>query len=227
MRDVSREGTDKQDTHRINEDASIAGDRVEPATRALELLIDGELKLLAIYDSRQASADTRTAALATAAIALPPLILSLSKSFRSNAALLHVSYFAVVIVAIGIVLARAWNAWRRRAHDKPSEIGATETEKHATNAKANAKPSWWPRISAEGPAVKDAREKWRKYQDDTHLDQADPVRVQQLALEMWRARADDSRHVAEIKDIMSVAAALLLALALLITGILVVNAHFS
>jgi hypothetical protein len=206
---VSSKQTELPPRYVIDEETSIGSDREESAIDALERLIDGELKLLAIYDARQASADTRTAALATAAIALPPLLLSLSKSFTSNAALLRVGYLVVVIAAIGILLVRVWNAWRTR----PS----TNTEGVAGGL----------HVSAEGAAVADARAKWRGYQKVKQVGQADPVRVRQLALEMWRTRADDSRRVAEIKDIMSVAAALLLAIALLITGILVVNAHFS
>jgi hypothetical protein len=161
---------------------------------------------LAIYDARQGSADTRTTALATAAVALPPLILSLSKAFRSNATLLHVSYLAVVAFAIGILLARAWNAWRKRPRD-------------ADGGRLH--------VSAEGAAVADASHHWRDYQTAKQVGEANPIRVRQLALEMWRARAGDSRQVAQIKDIISVVAALLLVLALVITGILVARAHFT
>jgi len=56
----------------------------ERATKALELLIDGELKLLAIYDQRQSNADSRTTALATSAIGLPTVVLALAKGFSTN-----------------------------------------------------------------------------------------------------------------------------------------------
>ena len=82
--------------------------------KALDALIDAELKLLAIYDNRQASADARTTALATAAIGLPTLILGVSKSFASNALLLKIGYAGVIVAAFIVVAARSWNAWRRR-----------------------------------------------------------------------------------------------------------------
>ena len=44
----------------------------ERVTKALDLLIDGELKLLAIYDQRQSNADSRTTALATSCRSSPP-----------------------------------------------------------------------------------------------------------------------------------------------------------
>ena len=168
------------------------------ASKALDLLIEGELKLLAICDIRQASADSRTTALATAAIGLPTLILGLSKSFASNALLLKVGYVAVIVLAaVGALGPRSWNAWRRR-HDQPGF-----------------------HVSSEAVEVADARDDWRKYQRDMAAGDTDPIRVKQLALQMWRTRAIDSRKVAEIKDVLSVIAAVAFALALVVSAGLV------
>ena len=178
----------------------------DPVAKALDLLIDGELKLLALYDARQASADTRTAALATAAIGLPTLILTISGSFASHAVLLHVGFIVIAAVAAFVVFARSWNAWRRRAND-PKHLHL--------------------HISAEAAAVAQARRQWRGYQDDTPVDAGDPIRVRQLALKMWRARAMDSRRVAEIKDVLSVIAAVAFAIGLAVSVYLVWHARFT
>jgi hypothetical protein len=98
--------------------------------------------------------------------------------------------------------ARSWNAWRRR-RDKTG-----------------------PLVSSEAKEVSEARGSWRKYQRETEIGNGDPVRVKQLALEMWRARAIDSRSVAEIKDRLSVLAALAFLLALAVTAYLVGHARF-
>lgn len=215
MQGVSSKGDHQPRKYAIDEEASTGDDREETATKALDLLVDGELKLLAIYDARQASADTRTTALAAAAIALPPLILSLSKAFTSNSTLLHWGYLAVVILAILILIIRGWNAWRTR-----------QPTKNQPRLKSQPKHKWLY-VSADSAAVADAREKWRDYQVKTGVGKTDPVRVGQLALEMWRARADDSRKVAHIKERLSVLAGILLVFALVITAILVMNAHFK
>ena len=178
----------------------------DPVGKALDLLIDGELKLLALYDARQASADTRTAALATAAIGLPTLILAISNSFASHAVLLHVGFIVIAAVAALVVFARSWNAWRRRANDP----------KHARF-----------HISAEAASVAQARRQWREYQRDTLVAAGDPIRVRQLALEMWRTRARDSRNVAEIKDVLSGIAAIAFAIGLAATVYLVWHARFT
>jgi hypothetical protein len=48
--------------------------------KSLDLMIDNELKLLAAFDARQAGADARTAAISTAAVALPALIFTLANT---------------------------------------------------------------------------------------------------------------------------------------------------
>jgi len=62
----------------------------DSVSKALALLVDNEAKLLAAYDVRQASADTRITGLATASVALLTLTLSLSKAFSPNPARLQV-----------------------------------------------------------------------------------------------------------------------------------------
>ncbi len=175
-----------------------------PVGKALDLLIDGELKLLDIYNARQNSADTRTTALASAAVGLPTLILGFSKSFASDALLLKVGYVVIIVVAFIVVAARSWNAWRRRRGG-----------------------SGLLRISAEADGVAQARKRWRDYQRDTAPGNSNPIRVKQLALEMWRTRAIDSRRVAEIKDVLSVVAASAFGIALIVSAGLVWNARFT
>ena len=189
---------------KIDVQASTPADASDRVGKALDLLIDGELKLLAIYDARQASADTRTTALATAAIGLPTLILTISRSFASKALLPKVGYVVIIIMALVVVGARSWNAWRRRRTD-------------------HTHPG--PLISAEALNVVRARREWRDYQRTKTVDDTDPIRVRQLALEMWRTRAMDSRKVAEIKDILSVVAAVAFALALAVSAYLVWHAR--
>jgi hypothetical protein len=192
-----------------------------PVGKALDLLIDGELKLLDIYNARQTSADTRTTALASAAIGLPTLILGLSKSFASNALLLKVGYVAIIVAAFIAVAARSWNAWRRQPGRR---LISTEA------ASAPQLPQRWRkvlRISAEAPDVAKARDQWRDYQHDMAPGNRDPIRVKELALEMWRTRAIDSRRVAEIKDILSVVAASAFGIALIVSAGLVWNARFT
>ena len=132
--------------------------------KALDALIDAELKLLAIYDNRQASADARTTALATAAIGLPTLILGVSKSFASNALLLKIGYAGVIVAAFIVVAARSWNAWRRRRNLPGIHI------------------------SSESKVVAEAGEDWQAYQHQHRVDQADPIRVKQLELRLACAR---------------------------------------
>jgi|GEM_PF-6049934 hypothetical protein len=192
------------------------GDPDGPVGKALDLLIDGELKLLDIYNARQASADTRTTALASAAIGLPTLILGLSKSFASDALLLKVGYVVIIVVAFIVVAARSWNAWRRRRGDPVSAEAADV---------ARARQRW--HFSAEAAEVAQARLQWREYQRDTAPGNSDPIRVKQLALKMWRTRAVDSRHVAEIKDVLSVVAAIAFGIALIVSAGLVWHARFT
>lgn len=197
--------------------AELSVDTIErqSVAKALELLIDGEVQLLAAYDARQGSADSRITALATAAIALPTLTLSLSKAFAQNPAPLRLTYVAVVVAAALVVFARAWNGWRRRS------VNVTDARLNAMRTK----PRWT--ISAEAIDVTKARNEWRAYQRETPVHTADPIRVQQLALGLSRARARDSHKVAQIKDGLSVAAAAVFVAALVISADLVAHAHFS
>ena len=163
------EASQRDGEWKIDASAGVQAGKDDGVGKALDLLIDGELKLLAIYDARQASADTRTTALATAAIGLPTLILALSRAFASHAMLLKVGYVLTIVVAFIIIVgARSWNAWRRRRTDA----------KHPG-----------PLISAEAADVAKARHEWRDYQRATAVGSSDPIRVKQLALEMWRTRA--------------------------------------
>ena len=72
-----------------------------------------------------------------------------------------------------------------------------------------------------------ARGAWRRYQRETPIEKADPIRVRQLALEMWRTRAQDSHRVAQVKDILSVVAAIAFLVALILSAVLVARADFT
>ena len=82
-------------------------------------------------------------------------------------------------------------------------------------------------MSSEAVEVADARDDWRKYQRDMAAGDTDPIRVKQLSLQMWRTRAIDSRKVAEIKDVLSVIAAVAFALALVVSAGLVWKARLT
>jgi len=207
----------------------VGDDKKASVQKTLELLIDGEVKLLAACDARQASADTRTTALATGAIALPTLTLSLSNVFAKDPFPLQALYVVVVATAGLLVLLRAWNGWRGR------RINTTDAAALGTDASATAvavedqRPqlrALWT-ISAETIDVTKARKAWRAYQRTTSLEDADPIRVQQLALDMWRARAKDSHKVAQIKDKLSVVAAVVFVAALTTSAVLVAYAQVS
>ena len=219
--DVTKKKKEHPREYRIAQECPVASDRHETIAKALDLLVEGELKLLAIYDARQASADARTAALATAAVALPPLILSLSKSFNANSTAARWLFSGVVVIVLIIVVIRAWNAWRRRSpalDDSPAARAEAEQKRHFELSRPF-------HVSSESREVADARTRWRSYQTEKSVGEIDPIRVRQLELEMWRARADDSRSVAQKKDGISVASAVLLAIALTITGALVWTTH--
>jgi len=212
-------------------DPPLDADEVASAAKALPLLIDNEAKLLAAYDARQASADARITALATASVALLTLTLSLSKAFARNPARLHVVYAVVVVAAVLVGFARAWNGWRRRAVGKMTDddLAAARSKSARTpgenGAGARTKNAWT--ISSEAVEVAQARRAWRAYQRETPVRVADQIRVQQLALRMWRARADDSRRIAQTKDKLSAAAAIVFAVALGLSAYLVAHADFS
>jgi hypothetical protein len=108
------------------------------------------------------------------------------------------------LLALAIVALRAWNAWRLRQRDREHP---------------------GPLISAEDAEVAGTRLAWRTYQHEKSVVDADEIRVRQLALAMWRARAVDSHKVARTKDKLSVFAAIVFFVALSITAVLVANAH--
>jgi hypothetical protein len=105
---------------------------------------------------------------------------------------------------------RAWSGWRWRGLDRTAPTGEEQ-----------------PAISTEAPATWRARSEWRAYQRTTAVGRSDPVRARQLALHLWRSRADDSLAIARTKDRMSVAAALVFACALALSVILVLQGDFG
>lgn len=186
-----------------------------PDQDALQELIDGEIKLLAAYDARQASADARTRATATAALALPTLTLSLAKSFATNESTLNWFYGLVVVASIAALVLALWN-WQQPGIDEP-----------ATNQQ-RAEPARRWRISTESQAAKDARTQWRSWYDPDMADnsRANTGDVRRDALRMWRTRAVDSRHIAQLKEKASVGATVGLVLALVGSAVLVILADF-
>jgi len=65
----------------------------------LDLLIDQEHKLLAVYDARQTRADGKAAAALTAAVALGTVTLTAADLSGTNADVLHVSFAFVALTA--------------------------------------------------------------------------------------------------------------------------------
>lgn len=171
----------------------------DSVAKALDLLIEGELRLLSASEARQSAADTRMTALLTAALALPTLALSLAKDLKVDRTALRWVIAGVGAVIVVLVLLRAWGGWRRR-------------RTLASSGELNVQDL--PPLSAEAPAVRGAVGAWRGYQDATQLAEAEPIRVRQLALRICRARAEDSRQLATSKDRVSAAAAVVFTLAL-------------
>jgi hypothetical protein len=189
------------------------GDNEAADQDVLQELIEGELKLLAAYDARQASADARTRATATAALALPTLTLSLAKSFATNESALNWIYGGVVIASIVVLVLALWN-WQRPGRKE----GATKQQRNELG------PRW--KLSAESEAAKQARRLWRACYDPEGKAAigADTVTVRRRALEMWRTRAVDSHHIAQLKEAASAGATLALILALTGSAVLVIVA---
>jgi hypothetical protein len=200
--------------------------------KALDLMIEGEQKLLAVFDARQASADTKTAAAVAAAVAVPTLTLTLGKSLAQHEAWLNVTYGLVVLAVTAAVLARAWSGHRRRTYDVMSyrQVLDEKERRDAAAKQGSGRARRAPKqLTTESMAAKAAREDWWRYQvkdGKTRLDGDDVNAVRELALTMWRARAADSRQTAQDKELVTLFAALAFVFALIASAVLVVIADF-
>jgi hypothetical protein len=175
-------------------------DRAKLWSDSLQLLIEGEQKLLALFDARQASADGRMTAAATGALALPAATLALAKPLERNEDLFKKLYAGVVRVVALVFVVRMLVGWKT----KKKEPGRGTQSSHRSPRRRRTRAR-----SGEGFEGKEA-----------------PVAVQQQALKMWRTRAQHSRDMAQIKDVASLAVALLFVIALGLSVAMVAEGDF-
>jgi hypothetical protein len=189
---------------RAADDEGVAGLNAE----AFRLLIEGEQKLLALFDARQASADTKMTAALTGALALPTATLALANPLKADETLLKVAYAAIAFLVIVILVMRFGSGIGRRNAEraKREELGGRPKKKLSTESldAALARDAWWKCEAT-----------------------ADPLTVQALALELWRTRAKHSRDIAQVKDRAAAIAAAAFVFALIISAILVIRAEFN
>jgi hypothetical protein len=194
---------------------------VDPVGRgkALDLLIEGEQKLLAVFDARQATADAKTTAAAAGAILLPAATLTLAGAVGNNGAWLKVVYVIVALLAAITVVVRTWTGTKvRKAEDHlPAPHGDLAAEKAAAGRRGK-------KLSTESLAAARARDKW--WACDLRTASA-PDDVRELAANMWRTRAKHSRHLAQDKEMAATIAAGVFIVALLLSAVLVVVADWT
>lgn len=187
----------------MDERGGIGGsglDGQEPTVEALGLLIEGEQKLLAVFDARQASADAKLTAAVTGALALPAAALALHRPLNADEGLLKWGYAIVVALVAILFLLRTYGGWLRRREPTPNEPGrkSKKTISAESEEAAAARDAWW---GCEGTA--------------------DPITVQEYALALWRTRAQHSRHIAQVKDIIAVVGGCVFVIALALMVVLV------
>ena len=121
-------------------------DRLHPET--LRILIEGEQKLLAVFDARQASADAKLTAAATGALALPAAVLALRDPLGVPPETLRCGYGVVVVLVSVVFLLRMWGGW------KPSKGRKISTESPESK---DARDVWWASRGSERPETVQAR----------------------------------------------------------------------
>ena len=91
----------------------------------LVVLVEGEQRLLAVFDARQASADAKLTAALTGALALPTATVALAgaSSLSAHPVVLRGGYAAVVGAVILLLVFRLWNGgrWRKRVEGEDIE----------------------------------------------------------------------------------------------------------
>lgn len=190
-----------QKTSGAEERGGVGGAKL--AAESLQLLIEGEQKLLALFDARQANADARMTATATAALALPAATLALAKPLERSEDFFKWMYGGVVVLVALVFIGRMFFSWRRR-RDEPGKRRVAFSSESRTAAKT--REDWWRLCDHEGTD--------------------DPTAVQQQALKMWHARAQHSRNMAQVKDVASVAVAVLFVVALGMSVAMVAEGDF-
>jgi hypothetical protein len=160
----------------------------DPSADALDLLIEQEQKLLAVYDARQTSADGKAAAALTAALALATVIPTTAKSLSAENGdiFLNIIFLVVAGTALVALAARVLGGYKHHR----GKI-----------------------LSTEGEGAKKARKALWKYPPDGSY--PDPDYVRRVALALWRNRAKDSRKLAIRREKWAGGAGGLLALVLL------------
>jgi hypothetical protein len=194
---------------------------------ALSSLIDGEQRLLELFDARQARADAKLAAAATGALALPAATLALASPLAIHAGQLKVAYAIVVGLVILVFSAQLWNGGKLRRRDRARKVAdaTSGTKRHSEVADATPGTSnpngriseirrRWT-LSTESADAQEARRAWQNLEPT-----ADPLIVQSCALKLWRTRAIDSREIAHGKEKVAAMAGFVFALALAATVLL-------
>ncbi|HEU0318541.1 MAG TPA: hypothetical protein VFR49_14495 [Solirubrobacteraceae bacterium] len=171
---------------------------------ALTILIDGEQRLLAVFDARQDRADAKLAAAATGALAIPAATLALA-SAKTPTTVEALAYGADIVFIIFVLMLRFLTGEVVRAR-----VGS------GVDASTERRRPWGRRVvSSESVASAAAREAWWSLGPS-----ADPLVVQVQALELWRTRAQHSRQVAQRKEkAAGLAGAVFAAVLLVIAGI--------
>jgi len=205
---------------------------------AIKLLIEGEQRLLGLFDARQGSADTKLTAAATGALALPAATLALAERLTIAPNALKLGYAIVVVLVIIAIGLRLWNGAALRRRDKdlkkalpamPVSPAPPQEDRRTQQSATGQGPimSWnvptqirrfrhRKKLSTESARAEKARLQWQGCEPT-----ADLATVQGLALELWRARALDSREMAQKKEKTTAVTGGAFVLALIATVLLV------
>jgi hypothetical protein len=138
-----------------------------------------------LYDARQSGADTKLAAIVTAAFALGTLTVAVGKQNSGDVS----SWLVMAVLILGAL----------------SVVVA-----FLVRVLFGLHPERKPWLSTESQRFRNAQAKLARQHGDE-----DPIHVRKLALEMWQAREQDSHRMASAKDLGGGIAAFLLALALI------------
>jgi hypothetical protein len=195
-------------------------DRADPEQakvrgEALDLLIEQELKLAAVYDARQSSADSRAAAALTAAFALLSVAAAVAKEAGDTPHwAIYVALAAIALLAVAAVASRVLAGIRFRR----ASASAAEGRERARASGGRTGERREPLLSAEGESARHAREDlWSGQADGKSANE-----VRELALTLWRGRAQDAREGAIAREKWAGGTAVLLALAVLVSVAVVV-----
>lgn len=158
---------------------------------AFAVLVDGEQRLLTLFDARQDRADTRLAATATGAVALPAVTFALH-SLKLSDVWLIIVYGLEIVLIIAVLILRSTSGMEWRARTDGRSRGDV-----VTGPRRREKLRFWRRyaLSAESFESDRALKVWWANGPGTDL-----FVVQSRALDLWRTRAQRSRELAHRKE---------------------------